>query len=41
MKNNFKNNIEESIKVKKLLLEKKYINKLKEIGDELFEAISN
>ncbi len=41
MENNFKKNIEESIKVKKLLLEKKYINQLKEVGDLLFEAIRN
>ena len=41
MENNFKKNIEESIKVKKRLLEKKYINQLKEIGDEFFETIIN
>ncbi|MDC3063360.1 SIS domain-containing protein [Alphaproteobacteria bacterium] len=41
MENNFKKNIEESIKLKKLLLEKKFINQLEEIGDELFETIIN
>ena len=41
MENNFKKNIEESIKVKKRLLEKKYITQLKEIGDEFFETIIN
>lgn len=41
MSNNIKKNIEESIRVKNLLLEDEYINKLIKIGDNLVKTIKN